>query len=79
MRAMLGKGLYVMTKGTVLVCCLGLVLGASFREMSEARCIWVFDEVVYEFLRTLFICVMELMRRRRSARLYGIERLVLVG
>lgn len=42
MRVMLGKaGLYVMTKGTVSVCRLGLVLRASLRETSEARCIWV--------------------------------------
>ena len=42
MRDMLGKaGLYVMTKGTVSVCRLGLVLRASLRETSEARCIWV--------------------------------------
>ena len=39
---MLGKArckavLYVMTNGTVSVCCLGLGLRASFREMSEAR------------------------------------------
>ena len=30
-----------MTKGTVSVFCLGLVLRASLREMSEARFIWV--------------------------------------
>ena len=42
MRAMLGRiGLYVMTNGTVSVCCLGLVLRVSLREMLEARFISV--------------------------------------
>ena len=50
MRAILGNaGFYVMTKGVVAVRLLGLCLGASVRETSEARCI-VLAERVYNFV-----------------------------
>ena len=50
MRAILGNaGFYVMTKGAVAVRFLGLCLGASVRETSEARCIFL-AERVYNFV-----------------------------
>ena len=50
MRPILGNaGFYVMTKGAVAVRFLGLCLGASVRETSEARCI-VLAERVYNFV-----------------------------
>ena len=61
MRAMLGNaGLYVITKGMVSVCVLGLVRGTS-----EALCIWVLrkvvvaasNKVIYKFFSTHYVIV----------------------
>ena len=47
MCAMLGSaGLYVITKGVVLVRIMGLSLSASVRGTLEARCIWVLRKVL---------------------------------
>ena len=45
--AILGSaGLYVVTKGVVLVRVMGLSLDASVRGTLEARCIWVLRKVL---------------------------------
>ena len=56
------------------------VRSTSYLGFKEVKFVTSIDEVVHKFLTVLFeVSLSEHMRRRRSARLYGMEHLVWLG